>query len=143
MIKYEDFGAIGDGKTDDFSAIRMAHEKANETGEAIEATPGKCYYLKNSEGRPIVIKTDTNWRGASFIIDDTEVSAASPETYPSCDIFKIENDYEALELDESSPFIKAINENSPAILKDGKTKKLANGLGYPALLLIFKDENIQ
>ena len=143
MIKYEDFGAIGDGKTDDFNAIRKAHEKANETGEAIKATAGKCYYLKNSEGHPIIIKTDTNWRGASFIIDDTEVSAARPETYPSCDIFRIENDYEPLVLDENSPFIRALNENSPAILKDGKTKKLANGLGYPALLLIFNDDNIQ
>ncbi len=43
MIRYEDFGAVGDGKTNDFSAIKRAHDAANETGEGLVATAGKCY----------------------------------------------------------------------------------------------------
>ena len=31
-VCYEDFGAVGDGKTDDFDAISRAHAYANENG---------------------------------------------------------------------------------------------------------------
>ena len=31
-ITYEQFGAVGDGISDDFAAIRAAHEFANEHG---------------------------------------------------------------------------------------------------------------
>ena len=96
-----------------------------------------------TEGSPIVIKTDVSWCGASFIIDDTEFSFANPETYPACDIFRVENDYPIIELDAENPYIKAANEASPAIEKNGKTKKLDLGLGYPALLVVYNDENTQ
>ncbi len=143
MIYYEDFGAVGDGVTNDFSAIRKAHEAANERGEKISAAAGKCYYLKMTEGSPIVIKTDVSWHGASFIIDDTTLSFADPETYPACDVFRVENDYPIVELDAENPYIKAANAHSPAIEKNGKTKKLDLGLGYPALLVVYNDENTQ
>lgn len=32
FISYDDFGAVGDGKTNDFFAMKAAHERANELG---------------------------------------------------------------------------------------------------------------
>jgi hypothetical protein len=71
-ISYEDFGAVGDGKTDDFDAIYAAHEYANERGIPVRARADAKYrigYLEES----IVIKTDTDWNGSEVIFDDTKV----------------------------------------------------------------------
>ena len=63
-VSYEEFGAIGDGKTDDFDAIAKAHEYANENGYEIRAndalsqtqeTTQDTHYEKepcNHDGRP-------------------------------------------------------------------------------------------
>lgn len=143
MIYYEDFGARGDGKTNDFLAMQAAHKRANETGEDVFATPGKCYYINELNGEPITIKTNTSWQGAKIIIDDTYLSGGNPETYPKCEIFSVENDYPTLFLDETNPYIAALNENRPVIKKNGETKRLDLGLGYPAFLMVYNDENTQ
>lgn len=41
FITYEEFGAVGDGKTDDQQAIVAAHEAANEKGLPVKAGAGK------------------------------------------------------------------------------------------------------
>jgi len=79
VVHYEDFGAVGDGKTDDFEAIYKAHEFANENKLKVEGTPGKTYYifdttLGTDTAKSAVIKTDVDWCGAHFIIDDRELS---------------------------------------------------------------------
>ena len=82
QLTYGMFGAVGDGKTNDYSAIRAAHEYANElylstgTMVTVYGEPGKTYYISTtpgvtSEGKtPIDIVTNVDWRGASFILDD-------------------------------------------------------------------------
>ena len=85
FVTYEDFDAKGDGKTDDYQALYNAHQFANISGQVVKATPGKTYYLCNSKfilpGKtavstvnPIIIKTNTVWTGANFIIDDSKVN---------------------------------------------------------------------
>lgn len=77
-VFYNDFGAKGDGETDDLLAIIATHEYANAGGHVVYATPGCVYYIGNNNGQNhfsgAIIKTDTVWTGAEFIIDDSVVS---------------------------------------------------------------------
>lgn len=75
-LTYSSFGAVGDGSTDDFDAIRSAHEYANENGLTVYADEGKTFYL-GQHIDPIVVKTSTVWEGATFIIDDREIAPDS------------------------------------------------------------------
>ncbi len=74
-VLYSEFGAVGDGKTDDFDAIIAAHAFANECGLPVKADAGKTFYI-GSSGKSAEIKTDTDFTGASFIIDDRTVPVA-------------------------------------------------------------------
>lgn len=71
-VRYSDFGARGDGKTDDIDAIAAAHAFANQQGLAVKADDGVTYYISGKE-RTAVIRTNTDFGTAAFIIDDTEV----------------------------------------------------------------------
>jgi len=78
-IYYADFGAKGDGKTDDFKAIRACHEYANKWGHTVHADGSKSYYLGIENGdESIFIGTDTYWHGATFILDDSESTPDIP-----------------------------------------------------------------
>ncbi len=74
-VEYEMFGAVGDGITDDYTAIRLTHEFANANKINVHAASNKTYYLKNIP-EPIEIQTDTMWNGAKFILDDTQIEGA-------------------------------------------------------------------
>ncbi len=69
FVKYSDFGAKGDGVSDDYAAIATAHNFANEHGLDVFADDGATYYIHVFE-EPIIIKTNTNFTGAKFILDD-------------------------------------------------------------------------
>ena len=71
-VYYSEFGAKGDGKTNDIAAIRDAHAYANKNGLPVKADKGFTYYISAADSGAI-IQTDTDWTGANFIIDDTEV----------------------------------------------------------------------
>ncbi len=90
FVTYEQFGAVGDGKTDDFAAIVATHEYANENGLRVFANETATYYI-SGKSKTATIKTDTDWSTARFIIDDTDVEnrnswifhvAPSQESYP-------------------------------------------------------------
>lgn len=75
-VTYEDFGAIGDGKTDDSEAIVKTHEYANTNGLSVFANETATYYIGGAN-KTAFIMTDTNWSTARFIIDDTNVENRS------------------------------------------------------------------
>ncbi len=75
-VTYEDFGAVGDGKTDDFEAIIKTHEYANENGLSVFADEAATYYIGGAN-KTAYIMTDTDWSSANFIIDDTNVENRS------------------------------------------------------------------
>ena len=77
-LTYSSYGAVGDGVTDDFSAIKAAHAYANANGITVYADPGKTYYL-GQHNDTITVKTNTVWDGATFIIDDRSISPTSQE----------------------------------------------------------------
>ncbi len=71
-VRYRDFGAKGDGKTDDIDAIAATHAFANRHILLVKADDGATYYIGGKE-RTAFIQTDTDFGKAAFIIDDTEV----------------------------------------------------------------------
>ena len=72
FVTYEEFGAVGDGKTDDQKAIIAAHEAANKKGLPVRACDGKTYYIGKGTATAEIC-TDVDFGTASFVIDDHEV----------------------------------------------------------------------
>jgi len=72
VVRYGDFGARGDGKTDDIEAIAKAHAFANEHGRPVQADSGATYYIGGGN-KTVVIQTRTDFGSARFVIDDTSV----------------------------------------------------------------------
>ncbi len=73
-VTYEQFGAVGDGKADDFEAIVKTHEYANANGLSVFANETATYYISGAN-KTARIMTDTSWSTARFIIDDTAVES--------------------------------------------------------------------
>lgn len=71
---YSDFGAKGDGKTDDIGAIAATHKYANQYSYPVKADPGASYYISGKK-LTAEIRTDTDFGTASFVIDDTQVES--------------------------------------------------------------------
>lgn len=72
VVKYEDFGAAGDGVADDLPAICAAHEYANAKDLPVIGTPGVTYHL-GRRALTALIATDTDWNTSRFTIDDRDV----------------------------------------------------------------------
>lgn len=71
-VTYEQFGAKGDGKSDDRAAIVAAHAHANKIGASVRAKDGAVYFIgKGAE--TATVKTDVDFGKAKFIIDDVDI----------------------------------------------------------------------
>ena len=68
-LTYEQFGAVGDGVTDDMPALCAAHAAANERRLPVKAKAGATYYIA-PKAACAEVKTSVDWTGARFIIDD-------------------------------------------------------------------------
>lgn len=71
-VRYSEFGARGNGTTDDIDAIAAAHAFANQHGLSVKADDGATYYIGGKD-RTAVIQTDTDFATAAFLIDDRNV----------------------------------------------------------------------
>lgn len=148
-VYYSDFGAKGDGKTNDYQAIKDAHDFANEGGQSVYGEAGAKYLISSTvpkgstEAQAISIRTDTNWNGAEFIIDDSNLTGLDAEdTVWSCNIFTIKSDYSDTKV--SSEVLTRFNENKDenglvirGMDSENPTTKIDLGLGYPAMITIF------
>jgi hypothetical protein len=86
-VRYEDFGAKGDGKTDDFEALVKAHEHANKMGLSVKASDTATYYIGGGK-RTIIVMTDTDFGKAKFIIDDTKLENHRASVFEVCSALK-------------------------------------------------------
>ena len=131
-ITYEDFGAVGDGKTNDFEAIYNCHVSANEYGHTIVVDGTKTYYISTSD-KYIPIRTNVSWNNAHFIIDDSGIAEDDPAR--SRPIFALLSDTPAPTFTSAtSPAIEAINESGG--ISKGKGGCIDVGLRRPALLVV-------
>ena len=104
FVHYRDFGAKGDGKTDDFEALVKAHEYANRHGLPVKADDRASYYIGGAD-RTIIIQTDTDFGSARFIIDDRDLKNFR------ANVFEVRSSLKATELRN----IKSLKRNQPTL----------------------------
>lgn len=132
-IYYSDFGAKGNGETDDFQAIKDCHDYANKYGHTVNASPDAIYYIGGTHGSEfITVKTDTYWHGCKFIFDDSEIHPSDPaRTAP---VFYIRSDYSTTTYSGSSlPF---------TTLAAGATDLGGWAPGFDCMLIVY-NENVK
>ncbi len=123
-VTYEDFGAAGDGKTDDFEAVVKAHEYANANGLSVFANETATYYIGGAD-KTAYIMTDTDWSTASFIIDDTAVENRSAWIFnvaPSQSAINITDKVSPLKIDAEN-IGTALGGKSLVVLTDSNVKR--------------------
>ncbi len=115
-IYYDDFGAVGDGTTDDFFAIKKCHDEANKYGHTVNGTEGKTYYIGTANGtESITVMTDTYWNLCSFIFDDRDVSNPGEGKQYLANIFRIVPSNDATTITGSNLPVSAIPAGSTTI----------------------------
>ena len=102
-VTYSMFGAKGDGKTDDYAAIVSTHDYANEHHLPVKADSGATYYIsfmdpKKNNGMGAVIKTETDWTGATFIIDDRCLTEIQNDSNDKINLFTVASYQEEMEV---------------------------------------------
>lgn len=139
VVYYEDFGAKGDGYTDDYLAIKATHDYANQCGQTVKAK-NRTYYIKNlviegaKEGSPITIKTNVDWGSAKFIIDDTGLMGSNDKN--NVHIFQIVSDYSGERLSEEE-----VARLFPNGVDADSLTKLDFERPYKSLLLVYDDNH--
>ena len=155
FVLYSEFGAVGDGITDDANALFSAHNYANSTGLLVRADENAVYYVSKIQNTA-VIKTDTDWSGARFIIDDSKITEAASER--NVNLFSVESSIKAPAVDLSPlTSISAGSENigvAPGqtillIIRDANVKQYIregananNGTAKSDIILVDKDGNV-
>ncbi len=98
--KYSEFGATNNGELDDdFPAVMRTHEMANMYGINVVADSGFTYYFgRQSCGYEIPVKTNVDFKNATFILDDTLVN-------PFIFNERVLNVFNIMPSDENKPYL--------------------------------------
>ncbi|MCE6988648.1 hypothetical protein [Dyadobacter sp. CY323] len=148
-VRYSDFGARGDGKTDDINAIAATHAFANLHSLRVKADAGATYYI-GGKYLTVIIRTDTDFGNAAFIIDDTEVQRRDASVFMvGSDLkpFKLETvaslKRNQKKIDASLPgpcLITVTNANVKQYIRFGLNQN--NGSSQTDIFVVDKDGNV-
>lgn len=147
-VTYETFGAVGDGKTDDFDAVVKTHDYANANGLSVFASETAAYYIGGAN-KTAYVMTDTDWSTARFIIDDTDVENRSAWVFSIAPSQSSENITEkvapSLKIDATN-IDTVLDKKSLVVLTDSNVKRyIRKGLnqnsGSNQTDVILVDEN--
>lgn len=116
FVYYSDFGATGDGESDDIDAIAATHAFANANRLRVKADEGATYYISGKK-LTAIIQTDTDFGTAAFVIDDREVE---DRTAP---VFTIYSSHEAVAVEG----IQQLKKNQ---------KRISASLSGPSLITV-------
>ena len=136
IVYYKDFGAVGDGRTDDFAAIKACHDYANENGCTVRAEEGATYYIGDTKGAEAIVKTDVDWTGATFYLDDKAVDVDSPGRGVSLFFAASSFDNWMTVYDENSEEVKSLAGGIKTT-----DRHLGYAPGFPALIIIWDHNN--
>ena len=149
VVHYKDFGAKGDGKTDDIDAIAATHAFANQHGLLVKADEGATYYI-SGKNRTAIIRTNTDFGTSAFIIDDTDVQSLRANIFmvsSALQPFKLEGvtslKRNQKKIDVSLPgacLITATNSNVKRYIRFGPNQN--NGSSQTDIFIVDKDGNI-
>ncbi len=150
FVTYEQFGAVGDGKTDDFDAIVKTHNYANQNSLSVFANETSTYYIGGAN-KTAVIKTDTDWSTAHFIIDDTNVENINAWIFniaPTAESVDITSRVAPLKIDADN-IGTALYSESLVVLTDSNEKRYIrkglnqnSGSNQSDVILVDKNGNI-
>ncbi len=96
-IYYSDFGADGKGVINDYQAIYDTHVYANQCGQTVMGDTGATYYVGPAIPVSVPVKTNVDWNGCTFLVDDT--TSAAYQTRSNA-LFTMTRDYPIVELNE-------------------------------------------
>ena len=148
-VKYSDFGAKSDGKSDDIDAIAAAHAFANQQGLPVKADAGATYYIGGKE-RTVMIRTDTDFGKATFIIDDTEVQnrnapvfvvSSSLQPFPLKGVSSLKRNQEKIDATLPGPcLITVTNANVKRYIRLGLNQN--NGASQTDIFMVDKNGKV-
>lgn len=149
-VTYEQFGAVGDGNTDDFEAIVKAHEYANANGLSVFADETAAYYIGGAN-KTAYIMTDTDWSTARFIIDDTKVEKIGAWVFniaPSKGSYSVTDKVTPLKINATN-IGTTLDSESLVVLTDSNVKRYIrkganqnSGSSQSDVILVDKNGNI-
>ena len=149
-VTYEQFGARGDGQTNDMEAIEKAHAFANREHRPVRADDIKTYYIGTIR-RSAIIKTDTDFGKAHFVIDDRDVFKERGKP-----VFIIDSSHRPYKLTDLAPLRRNQTNigqtlRQPALIRltDANVKRYIryganqnNGSSQTDVILVDRDGNI-
>jgi len=149
VVCYEDFGARGDGETDDIAAIAKAHEFANRHGLRVEANDHATYYI-GGQDKTVIIQTDTDFGAARFIIDDTKVENRNAHVFVVRSLLQPVKPPEITSLKRNQRRIKAdLPQNCVLHVTDSNVKRFIrrglnqnSGASQTDVFVVGKDGNV-
>lgn len=148
-VRYSDFGAKGDGKTDDMNAIAATHAYANQQRLPVKADDGATYYISGKE-RIAVVRTDTDFGKAAFIIDDVDVEnrnasvfvvSSSLQPFPLKGITTLKRNQEKINAPLPGPcLITVTNSNKKHYIRFGLNQN--NGASQTDIFMVDKNGKV-
>ncbi len=149
IVRYSDYGAKGDGVTDDFDAIVKAHAFANKANLPVQADTDAIYYIGGAD-KTAIIQTNTDWKNAKFIFDDTKVEKRNKSIFSVTSKLRSESvktiqtlKKDQKKLDLSYPhdsFIVVTDQSTKHFIRYGANQN--NGSAQTDVLVIDKSGNI-